>query len=93
MALDYGEGGRAASRAARDAASGKEQAAVRGQAPANAAESDRAKQLRAMVAARANAPRPTAEAMRQALAKAASAVTGLASGRDRGRGRDNGAER
>jgi len=51
------------------------------------AQTDRAAALRAMVAARVNAPKPTAETMRDALAKAADALTGL------GRGRDRGAER
>jgi hypothetical protein len=40
-----------------------------------------------MVAARVNAPKHTAETMRDALSKAAEALTGL------GRGRDRGAER
>lgn len=50
---------------------------------------DRASRLRAMVAARVAAPRPTAEAVRDAISRAADAVQGLG----RGRGRDNGAER
>ena len=56
------------------------------QASTDKAQSDRARQLRAMVEARVAVPKPTAETMRDALAKAASAVTGL------GRSRDNGAE-
>ena len=80
MALDYDRKGVAGKGAAPAPT-----ATARG--PANAADSDRAKQLRAMVAGRVAAPRPTAESMRDALAKAASAIPGL------GRGRDNGAER
>ena len=59
---------------------------VKEQASTDMAQSDRARELRAMVAARVAAPKPTAESMRDALARAASAVTGL------GRSRDNGAE-
>lgn len=51
------------------------------------AQTERAATLRAMVAARVNAPKHTAETMRDAVAKAADALTGL------GRGRDRGAER
>lgn len=56
-------------------------------ATASPANSERAKDLRAMVAARVNAPKPTPESVREALAAAAKAVPGL------GRDRDNGAER
>jgi Ti-type conjugative transfer relaxase TraA len=52
-------------------------------------QTDRAAALRAMVAARVKAPKPTAESMREALAKAAAAVTG----RGHSRGRDYEAER
>jgi ATP-dependent exoDNAse (exonuclease V) alpha subunit len=51
------------------------------------AQTERAAVLRAMVAARVNAPKHTAETIRDALAKAADTLTGL------GRGRDRGAER
>jgi hypothetical protein len=51
------------------------------------AQPDHAAALRTMVAARVNAPKHTAETMRDALSKAAEALTGL------GRGRDRGAER
>ncbi len=50
---------------------------------------ERASRLRAMVAARVAAPRPTAETVRDAISRAADAVQGIG----RGRGRDNGAER
>lgn len=53
------------------------------------AQNDRASRLRAMVAARVAAPRPTAETVRDAISRAADAVQGIG----RGRGRDNGAER
>jgi len=89
MALDYAEG-RPGRGAGQGMAAGKSQGAASGQADAQpAAQSERAKQLRAMVAARSAAPKPTAQTMREALAKAANAVKGLG----RGRGRDNGAER
>ncbi len=53
------------------------------------AQTDRASRLRAMVATRVAAPRPTANAVRDAISRAADMVQGLG----RGRGRDNGAER
>jgi Ti-type conjugative transfer relaxase TraA len=49
-----------------------------------AANSESADQLRAMVAARVAAPQRTADAMRDALARGASAVTGRSCGRDNG---------
>lgn len=97
MALDYGDragkGGQAARDGGRQVEPPKGAEAGKAGARDNAADqspaqSDRARRLREMVAARAAAPRPTAESMRQALAKAAEAVTGRA----RGRERDNGAE-
>jgi Ti-type conjugative transfer relaxase TraA len=84
MALDYRDGPRAAGVVAPQAAMAASPASARVAEPTA---SDRATTLRAMVAARVNAPKPTAETMRDALAKAASAVAGL------GRGRDHGAER
>ena len=85
MALDYETRASAAS-AAPTQASGS--AAVGNRAAAGpAADSDRAKELRAMVAARVNAPRPTPQTMRDALAAAAKAVPGI------DRDRDYGAER
>ena len=97
MALDYGDragkGGQAARDPVRQAESAKHAKVNKAAARDNGADpsparSDRARRLREMVAARAAAPRPTAESMRQALAKAAEAVTGRA----RGLERDNGAE-
>jgi Ti-type conjugative transfer relaxase TraA len=97
MALDYGDqagrSGRAVREPARrgEAAKGVEvgkNAARDADAQQSPAQSDRARRLREMVAARAAAPKPTTESMRQALAKAAEAVTRRA----RGRERDNGAE-
>lgn len=97
MALDYGDytakGGRAERDPARHAEPAKGADAGKAGARDNSADkspaqSDRARRLREMVAARAAAPKPTAESMRRALAKAAEAVTGQA----RGRERDNGAE-
>ena len=52
-----------------------------------ASNSDRAKELRAMVAARVNAPKPTRESMREALAAAAKASPGLNRDQDYGAGR------
>ncbi len=52
-----------------------------------AANSDRARELRAMVAARVNAPKPTPESMREALAAAAKATPGLDRDQDYGAGR------
>ena len=84
MALDY-RGGVSQPDTTRQSPSAKTgQANDRAVQPA---QTDRAAALRAMVAARVNAPKPTAETMRDALAKAADALTGL------GRGRDRGAER
>lgn len=97
MALDYGDqtgkGGQAERGPVWQAESAKHAEADKAAARDNAADqtpvqSDRARRLREMVAARAAAPKPTAESVRQALAKAAEAVTGRA----RGRERDNGAE-
>lgn len=97
MALDYGDraerGGRAERNPAQQVESAKgvqisRAAAHDASVDQSPTRSDRARRLREMVAARAAAPKPTAESMRQALAKAAEAVTGRA----RGRERDNGAE-
>lgn len=97
MALDYGDGAGQGGRAARDpvrqaeptkGAAADKAAARDNSADQSPTQSDRARRLREMVAARAVAPKPTAESMRQALAKAAEVVTG----RSRGRERDNGAE-
>jgi Ti-type conjugative transfer relaxase TraA len=97
MALDYRQNGRGGRDAAQNARGGRDPAqAARDSAThrganngagAGPAQSDRARQLRAMVAARVAEPKPTAQAMRDALAAAARAIPGL------GRGRDNGAER
>ena len=51
------------------------------------ASSDRVKELRAIVAARVNAPKPTRESMREALAAAAKAAPGLDRDQDYGAGR------
>ena len=97
VALDYGDWAGKDGRAERgqvrqvDPAKGADTDKAAGRdngADLSPARSDRARRLREMVAARAAAPKPTAESMRQALAKAAEAVTG----RSRGRERDNGAE-
>jgi Ti-type conjugative transfer relaxase TraA len=84
MALDYRDGAsqRGAAREGPSAKTG--QANDRAVPPA---QTDRAAALRAMVAARVNAPKHTAETMHDALSKAADALAGL------GRGRDRGAER
>lgn len=84
MALDYEA--RTSSPPASGPATGTASIAVRNttSSPAN---SERAKDLRAMVAARVNAPKPTPERVREALAAAAKAVSGL------DRARDHGAER
>ena len=87
MAIDYRQKAAAGKEAAPVADAAKTRDANRNRTPVHAADTDRAKQLRAMVAARVSAPKPTAESMRDALARAASAITSL------GRGRDNGAER
>ncbi len=84
MALDY-DARTSAPPASNRAACGA--SIVDRQAAASPANSERAKDLRAMVAARVNAPKPTPESVREALAAAAKAVPDL------GRGRDNGAER
>ena len=85
MALDY-EPRPSAAPTAPTQASGS--AVVGNRAAAGpAADSDRAKELRAMVAARVNAPKPTPQSMRDALAAAAKAVPGI------NRDRDYGAER
>lgn len=87
MALDYRQKAAAGKGAAPTAGTVKARDARRDQAPTQLSETDRAKQLRAMVAARVAQPKPTAQSMRDALAAAARAIPGL------GRGRDNGAER
>jgi Ti-type conjugative transfer relaxase TraA len=97
MALDYRQNGRGGPDAGQNARGGRDPAQAardstthRGAnngAGADPAQSDRANQLRAMVAARVAEPKPTAQTMRDALAAAARAIPGL------GRGRDNGAER
>lgn len=88
MALDYPDKGVAAPQPSRSAGTSPPDANNAGtQTPT--AQSDRASRLRAMVAARVAAPRPTADAVRDAISRAADAVQGLG----RGRGRDNGAER
>ena len=97
MALDYGDQTGKCGRAERgqvrqvDPAKVADTSKAAGRengADLSPARSDRARRLREMVAARAAAPKPTAESIRQALAKAAEAVTG----RSRGREHDNGAE-
>lgn len=90
MALDYRDRETAApltppSRSA-DAAARTPDEARTSTSPAR---SERANRLRAMVAARVAAPKPTAQSVREAMTRAAQAVQGLARGRDR----DNGAER
>ncbi len=87
MALDYRQNanGRGSAASATDQMQTLNSARIN--TPVNAADSDRAKQLRAMVAARVAEPKPTAQTMRDALAAAARAIPGL------GRSRDNGAER
>jgi Ti-type conjugative transfer relaxase TraA len=87
MALDYRLQTAAGKSVAQTALTAKARDAARDRAPTPPAETDRAKQLRAMVAARVASPKPTAQSMRDALAAAARALPGL------GRGRDNGAER
>ena len=85
MALDYEPRPSAASTVPTQA---NGSAAVANRAAAGpAADSDRAKELRAMVAVRVNAPKPTPQSMRDALAAAAKAVPGM------DRDRDYGAER
>lgn len=84
MALDYRDGVSQPDTTRQSPSAKTGQANDRAVQPA---QTDRAAALRAMVAARVNAPKPTAENMRDALAKAADALTGL------GRGRDRGAER
>ena len=87
MALDYRHN--AAARGSAGSVTDQAQArnSARPNTPVNAADSDHAKQLRAMVAARVAEAKPTAQTMRDALAAAARAIPGL------GRSRDNGAER
>ncbi|MFA5970380.1 MAG: AAA family ATPase [Sphingomonas sp.] len=84
MALDYRDGASQRGTARQSLSTKAGQANDRVVQPA---QTDRAATLRAMVAARVNAPKHTAETMRDALSKAADALTGL------GRGRDRGAER
>jgi len=91
MALDYGRDGRTRPAAGTEAAKSGRAAAQ--EQSANPAQSERANRLRTMVAARAAEPRRTAEAMREALARAANAVRDLGRSRARGRDRDYGAER
>jgi Ti-type conjugative transfer relaxase TraA len=85
MALDYQDKGAAHPQPSRTAGPNANNAAT--ETPT--AQADRASRLRAMVAARVAAPRPTADAVRDAISRAADAVQGLG----RARGRDNGAER
>jgi len=85
MVLDYGEGSTNRGATRQEPSAKPTQASDR--RVAEPAATDRASALRAMVAARVNAPKHTAETMRVALAKAAEAVKGL------GRTRDRGAER
>ena len=73
--------------ASRGAADGSQKAETTRAATGSAATSERANDLRAMVAARVNAPRPTPASMREALAAAAKATPGL------DRDHDYGAER
>jgi Ti-type conjugative transfer relaxase TraA len=88
MALDYPDRGATSPQPSRSAgASPPDANNVAARTPT--AQTDRASQLRAMVAARVAAPRPTAQAVRDAISRAADAVQD----RGRGRGRDNGAER
>jgi len=87
MALDYQQTGQRQG-AGRSGAAAQARGTAADYGAADPTQSDRAKRLRAMVAARAAAPKHTAESMRQALAKAASAVTG----KGRARSRDSGAE-
>jgi len=84
MALDYRDG---ASQRGTVRQSQSTKAGLANDRVVQPTQADRAAALRAMVAARINAPKHTAETMRDALAKAAGALTGL------GRGRDRGAER
>jgi Ti-type conjugative transfer relaxase TraA len=88
MSLDYRDEGAAPPRPSRSAGASPGDANNAGiQTPA--AQNDRASRLRAMVAARVAAPRPTADAVRDAISRAADAVQG----HGRGRGLDRGAER
>lgn len=87
MALDYSDRGTTAPNAMRDRAADKKQFADRASASSSTAGTERADQLRAMVAARVTVARPTAEEMRDAIARATNSITG------RSRGSDNGAER
>jgi len=89
MALDYRQATPQQGAAQRNGTAKARDAAADSGA-ADPTQSDRARRLRAMVAARAATAKPTAESMRQALAKAASAVTGRSRGHDRSR--DSGAE-
>lgn len=73
--------------ASRGAADASQESATFRAATGSAATSERANDLRAMVAARVNAPRPTPASMREALAAAAKATPGL------DRDHDYGAER
>src|SRR3546814_15215521 len=87
MALDHWQNAAAQGSAApaTDQVPGRN--STRTHTPVNAADSDHARQLRAIVAARVAEPKPTAQTMRDALAAAARAIPGL------GRSRDTGAER
>ncbi|CUS43743.1 Conjugal transfer protein TraA [hydrothermal vent metagenome] len=86
MALDYRDRERAPPSRSADTAARTPDDARTSTSPA---QSERANRLRAMVAARVSAPKPTAQSVREAMTRAAQAVQGLARGRDR----DNGAER
>lgn len=88
MAIDYRDRDAAAQQPKRATDAGKGSAQNADSRP-SPAQSDRAAQLRAMVAARIAAPRPTAQAVRDAMTRAAEAVPTVG----RGRSRDNGAER
>jgi len=81
MALDYRDGASQRGTARQNPSAKPGQANDR---PVQPAQTDRAAALRAMVAARFNAPKHTAETMRDALSKAADVLTGLSRGRDRG---------
>jgi Ti-type conjugative transfer relaxase TraA len=86
MALDYGDSASQRGTPLQSPGTRSGQANDCGVQPA---QTDRAATMRAMVAARVAAPRPTAEAVRYAISRAADAVQALG----RGRGRDNGADR
>lgn len=87
MALDYRD--RDAAPPQPKVASAGKRSAEHSESRPSPAQTERAARLRAMVAARVAAPRPTAQSVRDAMVRAAEAVPTVG----RGHSRDNGAER